>query len=109
MSASQILSRPRRHSGATAAPPHLLVIDKDLSRIITPPPRPKSTPAHERPLQRRKHNPDSSESEAEVEGAMQIDRDNDKNSSSPTSTESSTQQKIVAPQHKHTIKVTPKT
>ena len=106
---TQIVNRPRRHSGATAPPPHLLVVDKDLSRIITPPPRPKSTPAHERPLRRRKHNPDSSESEAEVEGDMQIDRENINNSSSPVSTGSLNPHKIVAPQHKHAIKITPET
>ena len=107
---TQILTRPRRHSGATAVPPHLLAIEKDLSRIITPPPRPKSTPAHERPLRRRKHNSDSSESEAEVEGGMEIDPENDnKNSSSPVTADPA--HKIIAPQHKHTIaiKVTPET
>lgn len=100
-----LITRPRRHSGATAAPPHLLFVDKDLSRIITPPPRPKSTPAHE-PLRRRKYKPESSESEAEVEEDMEIDHANHENSSSPTAT---APHKIVAPQHKHTIKVTPQT
>jgi rRNA small subunit pseudouridine methyltransferase Nep1 len=103
---TQILGRPRRHSGATAAPPHFLAVDTDLSRIITPPPRPKSTPAHERPLRRRKYNPDSSESEAEAEGDMQIDPANSEHSSSPTSSESSRPHKIFAPQHKHTINIT---
>lgn len=103
---TQVLHRPRRHSGASETPPHLLAIGKDLSRIITPPPRPKSTPAHERPLRRRRHNPESSESEAEIEGDMEID----KNPPSPRSAASSPPYKIVAPQHKHTIDViTPET
>lgn len=92
---SPALNRPRRHSGATAAPPH---IDKDLSRIITPPPRPKSTPAHESPLRRRKYASDSSESEMEIDHV---------NSSTSIPKAQSTQQKIVAPQH--TTKVTPET
>jgi len=87
-------NRPRRHSGATAAPPHLLALDKDLSRIITPPPRPKSTPARD---QHRKHNLDSA---AEVEGGMQIDSQDNSVSSSTIP------HRIVAPQHKQSIKVT---
>lgn len=100
MSSSVQTVRPRRHSGATAVPLHLLTANKDLSRIITPPPRPKSTPAHERPLQRRRRNPDSSESEADVEDPEMLVDDRE-GSSSPSSTSSYTKpHKIVAPQHK---------
>ena len=100
MSISVQTIRPRRHSGATAVPLHLLTANKDLSRIITPPPRPKSTPAHERPLQRRRRNPDSSESEADMEEETILVEDR-QGSSSPSSTSSSVKpRKIVAPQHK---------
>lgn len=92
--------RPRRHSGATAVPLHLRAANRDLSRIITPPPRPKSTPAHERPLQRRRHNPDSSESDADVEEEQSMLVEDHDGSSSPSSTSSSEKpHKIVAPQH----------
>jgi rRNA small subunit pseudouridine methyltransferase Nep1 len=58
--------RPRRHSGATASP---LINEKHPQTTITPPPRPRSTPAHDRV--RRQDGPDSAESDAEVD--MQVD------------------------------------
>lgn len=95
---SHLSKRPRRHSGATAAPPHLIPINKDLSNIITPPPRPKSTPAHELPspkAQKNAYSSSESESDVEEEGDMEIDRrkNHDSSSSSPST--------IVAPQHKN--------
>lgn len=101
----QVSDRPRRHSGATAAHPHLLALDEGLSGAITPPPRPKSTPVHDCSPQRQKYNPDSSESEAEAEvagGTMQIDCGEDNNHTS--SSIASTPNRIVAPQHNHNSK-----
>lgn len=71
-----IPARPRRHSGSTAAPVldrvRLLKPEDDLEIEFTPPPRPKSTPVDERPLQRRRASSASGSDRSEKE-IMQID------------------------------------
>jgi rRNA small subunit pseudouridine methyltransferase Nep1 len=60
-------TRRRRHSGSgpTIPPGQFLSV-----AALEPPPRPKSTPAHERPLQRRRLDSDD---EGEEDGGMELD------------------------------------
>ncbi|KAH9927861.1 Alpha/beta knot methyltransferase [Amylocystis lapponica] len=65
-----LVPRRRRHSGnALPAPANLIEHVKPPTSDV--PPRPKSTPPHERPLQRRKHAPEDEDEEEEEE--MQVD------------------------------------
>lgn len=99
MSIDLIPARRRRHSGATASPLHLLTAEKELAPAIEPPPRPKSTPVHERPHRRRRQNPEpdpDSDKGALDREHMQIDPD-DTHLLSPASDSSSA---ASSPPHK---------
>lgn len=74
----EVTSRPRRHSGSTAAPAplriSLLKAQIDDEATVIPPPRPKSTPVDERPQRGHRSNSESgSEGSGEDTITMEID------------------------------------
>jgi rRNA small subunit pseudouridine methyltransferase Nep1 len=83
-----IPTRRRRHSG-TNHPPHHVLSQRFLDSDMTPPPRPKSTPAHERPLQRRRQHGPGSDSDSNSEQQQQQQQQLDKIRLSSSSSSSS--------------------
>ncbi|TFK45471.1 Nep1-domain-containing protein [Heliocybe sulcata] len=101
MSIDAVPARRRRHSGSNAAELNFL---SHLSSAILPPPRPKSTPIEEPPLQRiRRSNSDTEDSETENHKKMDYEDDLNDGSSSDSGASSSSgsrqQQTAAKPQN----------